>query len=56
MKSTMKMEDRILSVTVFACYVFALTTCGVATYALVVMSLTTYGNLEQGFYLTTSQF
>ena len=56
MKSTMKMEDRILSVIVFACYLFALTACGVATYALVTLSQTVYGNLRQGFYLTASQF
>ncbi len=56
MKSTMKMEDRILSVVAFACYVFALTASGVATYALVTLSQTAFGNLGQGFYLTASQF
>jgi hypothetical protein len=56
MKSMMKMEDRILSIAAFACYVFALTACGVATYALVTLSLTAYGNLGQGYYMTTSQF
>lgn len=55
MKSTIKMEDRILSFAAFACYVFALTACGVAAYALAVLSLTAYGNLEQGFHLTTSR-
>lgn len=56
MKSTMKMEDRILSVAAFACYVFALTACGVATYALVTLSLTAYGDLGRGLYLTASLF
>lgn len=56
MKRTMKMEDRLLGVAVFACYVFALTACGVATYALMTLSRTAYGNLGRGFYLTASQF
>ena len=50
----MKVEDRILCVTVFACYFFALTACGIAIYALVTLSLTTYDNLGQGFYMTAS--
>ncbi|MBA2731529.1 MAG: hypothetical protein H0U54_01420 [Acidobacteria bacterium] len=56
MKSTMKMEDRILSVAAFGCYVFALTACGVATYALVTLSLDASGDLGKSLYLTTSQF
>ena len=56
MKSTVKMENRILSVAAFACYVFALTACGIATYALVTLSLTAYSDLGQGFYLRASQF
>jgi hypothetical protein len=56
MKSTMKMENRILSALAFACYVFALTVCGVATYALVMLSLTAYSDPGQGFYLRASQF
>jgi len=56
MKSTMKMEDRILSAAVFTYYVIAMTACGVATYAVVTLSQTAFGNLGQGFYLTASQF
>jgi hypothetical protein len=56
MKSTMKKEDRILGVAAFACYVFALATCGIATYALVTLSLTAYNGLGRGFYLTAAQF
>lgn len=56
MKSTMKMEDRIMGVAAFACYAFALTACGVVTYALVTLSLAAHGDLGQGFYLTASQF
>lgn len=56
MKSTMKMEDCILSVAAFACYFFALTACGVATYALVTLSLAAYSDLGRGFYLRASQF
>lgn len=56
MKSRMKMEDRILSVVAFGCYVFALIAYGVVIYALVRLSRTAYGNLGQGFYLMASQF
>lgn len=56
MKSTMKMKDTILSMAAFACYVFALTACGITTYALVTLSLTAYGDLGQDFYLRASQF
>ena len=56
MKSTMKKEDRILSVVAFGCYVFALTACGVATYAVVSLSQMAYGNLGQGLYMTVAQF
>lgn len=56
MNSTMKMEDTILSVAAFACYVFALTTCGIAIYALLTLSLTPYGNPGQDVYLRAWQF
>jgi len=56
MNCTMKMEDRTLRVVAFGCYVFALTACGAATYALVALSHAAYGNLGQGLYLTASQF
>jgi hypothetical protein len=56
MKSAMKMEDRILSVIAFACYLLALMTCSLAIYALVMLSQKAYGNLGQGFYLTASPF
>lgn len=56
MKSTIKTEDTILSVAAFACYVFALTVCGIATYALVTLSLTAYGDLGQDVYLRALQF
>ena len=56
MKSMMRMEDRILSVAAFACYTFALTACGVATYALVALSLTAYGDLGKSFDPIISQF
>ena len=56
MKRTMKMEDRILSIIAFACYVLALTACGIATYALVTLSLTAYSDLGKGFYIMASQF
>ena len=55
MKSTMKMEGRILRVAASACYAFALTACGIATYALVTLARTAYGELGQGFYLAASQ-
>ena len=55
MKSTMKMEDRILCVAAFACYFFAVTAFGIATYVLVTLSLTMHDNLGQGFYMTASQ-
>lgn len=56
MKSRMKTEDRILSVVAFACYVFALTACGIATYALLTLSLTGYGDPGRGLYPSASQF
>ncbi|HZH29816.1 MAG TPA: hypothetical protein VEY11_03560 [Pyrinomonadaceae bacterium] len=56
MKSTLHIEDRILSVAVFACYVFALSACGVAAYTLLTLSRAAYGNLGRGLYLTASQF
>lgn len=56
MKSMMNMEDRILSIAAFACYVFAFTACGITTYALLTLALTAYGNLGQGFYLMARQF
>jgi hypothetical protein len=55
MKITMKVEERALSFVAFGCYVFALTACGAATYALVALSQAAYGNLGQGLYLTASQ-
>ena len=56
MKSTIEMENSILSVAASACYVFALTACGAATYALVTLSLTAYSRLGQDFILRASQF
>lgn len=56
MKSTMKVEDRIMGVAVFACYLLALTACCLVTYALVTLSRTPYGGLGHGFFLTASQF
>ena len=56
MKSMLKMEDRFVGVAAFVCYVFALTACGVATYALVTLSLIAYSDFGQGFYLRASQF
>lgn len=56
MKSTSKMEDRILRVIAFGCYVFALTACAAVTYALVMLSLTASGGLGQGLGLTASPF
>jgi hypothetical protein len=56
MNSKLKAEEGILSVVAFACYACAMASCGAAAYALVVLSLQTYGNLELGFYLTASQF
>lgn len=56
MNSTLKTEDGILRLIAFACYVCAMASCGAAAYALVMLSLNTYGNLEHGFYLTASQF
>ena len=56
MKSTLKMEDRILSGIAFGCCVFALTACGVATCALVMLSQAANGGLGQGLRLTASQF
>ena len=55
MKSTTKMEERILSLAVLACYIFALTASCVATYALFTLSQAAYGGLGRGFYLTVSQ-
>jgi hypothetical protein len=56
MKSKLKMEDGILGVAAFACYLFALMACAVATYALVVLSLTAQVDLGQGAYLRAAQF
>lgn len=56
MKRTMKMENRIMGAAVFACYLLALTACGLAAHALVTLSRTTHGGLGRGFFLTTSQF
>jgi hypothetical protein len=56
MINTMKTENGILSIAAFACYTFALAACGVATYALVTLSLVAYGDLGKSFYLATSQF
>jgi hypothetical protein len=56
MKSTIHIEDRILSVAVFACYVFALSACSVAAYTLLTLSRAAYGNFGRGLYLTASQF
>lgn len=56
MKSTTKVEDRILSIAAFGCYALAMTACGVATYTLVALSRTMYGDLGRGLYLTASQF
>ena len=56
MNSTSKYERGILSVVAFACYGFALATCGAAAYALAMLSLMAYGNLGQGLSLTAAQF
>ena len=56
MKITTKRADRTLSFIAFGCYVFALTACGAATYALVALSQAAYGHLGRGLYLTASQF
>lgn len=56
MKSTLKVEDRILGAAVFACYLLALTACGLVTYALVTLSRTAHGGLGRGLFLTASQF
>jgi hypothetical protein len=56
MNSTSKPENGILCSVAFACYVFALVNCGAAAYALAVLSLKAYGNLEQGLSLTASYF
>jgi hypothetical protein len=55
MKSTINIEERILSLAVLACYVFALTASCVATYALFTLSQAAYGGIGRGFYLTASQ-
>lgn len=55
MKTQSNTEGGILSAVVCACYAFALAACGVATYALVTLSLAAYSNLGEGFYLTASQ-
>ncbi|HEX8687123.1 MAG TPA: hypothetical protein VF654_11495 [Pyrinomonadaceae bacterium] len=52
----MKMEDRILGVAAFACYLFALTASGVVTYALITLWKAAYGGLGRGVYLAASQF
>jgi hypothetical protein len=54
MKNPVNIEDRILSALAFACYGFALTGCGSAAYALVM--LTTYFSTGQSIYPTASQF
>ena len=56
MNITSKSEDGILSVVAFACYGFALATCGAAAYALAMLSLMAYGNLGHGLSLTAAQF
>jgi len=56
MNSTSKMEVRILGAAASACYVFALAACGVATYALVALSLAAYGDIGSGSDITTSLF
>jgi hypothetical protein len=52
----LKTEDGILCIVAFACYVFAMATCGAAAYALAMLSLKAYDNLELGLFLTTSYF
>lgn len=52
----MKMEDRILGVAAFACYLFALLASGAVTYALITLGKAAYGDLGRGVYLTASQF
>ncbi|HEV2863093.1 MAG TPA: hypothetical protein VGX48_18905 [Pyrinomonadaceae bacterium] len=49
------MEDRILGVAAFACYLFALTASAVVTYALITLWKVAYGGLGRGVYLTASQ-
>jgi hypothetical protein len=56
MKNITKMENIIMSVAAFACYLFALTVCGTIVYALMKVSLIASGNLGQGFNLDASQF
>jgi hypothetical protein len=55
-KITMKLEDRILGVAAFACYLITLTVGGVGTYALIALWKAAYGGLGRGAYLTASQF
>jgi hypothetical protein len=55
MKSMMKMEDRILSMAVLACYIFVLAASSVATYAIITLSQAGSGGLGRSFYLTVSQ-
>jgi hypothetical protein len=56
MKSTTKMEVRILGLAASACYVFALAACGVATYALAALSLAAYGDIGPNSYPMASRF
>jgi hypothetical protein len=56
MKSTTKMEVRILGGVASACYVFALATCAVATYALAALSLVAYGDIGLSSYPIASRF
>ena len=56
MNGTLKTEDGILGIVAFACYVFAMATCGAAAYALATLSLNAYDDLEQGLFLTASYF
>ena len=52
----MKMEDRLLGVAAFACYLFALIASGAVTYTLITLWQAAYGGLGRGFYLAGSQF
>jgi hypothetical protein len=52
----MKMEDRILGVAAFACYLFALTASGIVTYVLITLWKAAYGGLGRGGNLVASQF
>lgn len=56
MRSTAKMESRILGVAASACYVFALAACGIAAYALAALSLAGYGDIGSGSYPVAPHF